>query len=184
MRQLSMKYVGSRIPVKHAEGVSVRNYREEDFEAMLDALVPLTVQRYTEKELNDVILKKPGVKPEGVFVAVVDGKLAGTATGYFHVQTETRQADDGGTLHMVSALSEVSGKRVGYSVCAEAVNYLIEAGCSYVDLTTDDFRLPAIVTYHRLGFRAVIDEPEMEERWNAIAEKLGIPALTKEAYRI
>ena len=183
MRQLAMKYIGGRITTEVSDEIRIRNYTPEDFEQMLDALVPLTVNRYEETDLDNVILKKVGVNPEGVFVAEVDGKIVGTATGYFHPAHDDKPGDNGGTLHMVSALASASGKGVGRAVCASAVNYLVDAGCEYVDLTTDDFRLPAIVTYMRLGFRPVIDDAEMEERWSALAEKLGIPAIIKEAYR-
>ena len=183
MRQLAMKYEGGKIGTAVPNDLNIRNYTAADYEQMLDALIPLTVKRYDENDLNNVILKKVGVKPEGVFVVEMGGNIVGTATGYFHLPHDDKPGDNGGTLHMVSALPSVSGKGVGYAVCAAAVNYLIDAGCEYVDLTTDDFRLPAIVTYVKLGFRPVIDDEEMEERWSVLAEKLELPVLVKEAYR-
>ena len=140
MRQLSMKYVGGRLPVRENEGYRIRNYCAEDYEKMLDALTALTIKRYTSEELDSVILCKKGVRPESVFVADDGNKLLGTATGY--------------------------------------------TGCSYVDLTTDDFRLNAIIVYTKLGFRPVIDDDEMQQRWSALAEKLGRPELIGEAWRL
>ena len=178
MRQLMMKYVGGKLPVSEAEGYIIRNYNEGDYENMLDALMALTIKRYERDELDSVILCKGGVRPESVFVADDGAKLLGTATGYTH------EADNGGTLHMVSALPEAAGRGVGRAVCSAVVNYLVGIGCSFVDLTTDDFRIPAIVTYAKLGFRPVIDDDEMQQRWSALAEKLDLPELTEEAFRI
>lgn len=183
MRQLAMKYIGNPIHISETESFKIRNYTSEDFEMMLNALIPLTINRYNAEELDNVILKHSGVKPESVFVAEADSKIIGTATGYTHEATEDKPGDNGGTLHMVSALPEASGKGVGYAVCATVVNYLLAAGCEYVNLTTDDFRLPAIVTYAKLGFRPIIDDEEMQERWSALAEKLGRAELIEEAYR-
>lgn len=183
MRQLSMRYTGGKIHATDAPEYTIRNYADADYEMMLDALMPLTLKRYTAEELDSVILKKPGVRPEGVFVVEMDNKLIGTATGYTHEPNGDNPGDNGGTLHMVSALPEAAGRRVGFNVCACVVNYLLGIGCSYVDLTTDDFRLPAIVTYARLGFRPVIDDEEMLGRWTALAEKLHLPVLTEEAFK-
>ena len=70
-----------------------------------------------------------------------------------------------------------------FAVCAAAVNALLEKGCVYVDLTTDDFRLPAIVTYLRMGFRPVIDTEETRERWERVCEKIDMPEILKEAFK-
>lgn len=184
MRQLMMRYEGGAITVPTPEGIDIRNYVAADYEQMLDALVPLTLQRYGADEIDRVILNHSGVRPEGVFVAEAGGRIVGTATGYTHEPDSEHAGDDGGTLHMVSALPEVSGRGVGLAVCAAAVNYLLEAGRAYVDLTTDDHRLPAIVTYMKLGFRPVIDDDEMRERWQKLETALGDPCVTGEAYYI
>ena len=173
-----MKYVGGRLPDAKTDGYSIRNYVESDYENMLDALMALTIKRYERDELNSIILCKGGVRPESVFVADDGEKLLGTATGYTH------EADKGGTLHMVSALPDAAGRGVGKAVCTAVVNYLVDIGCEFVDLTTDDFRIPAIVTYTKLGFRPVIDDDEMQQRWGALAEKLNLPEITEEAWRV
>lgn len=184
MRQLMMRYEGGALPVPENKGYAVRNYEAADHDGMLQALVPLTLKLYSDDELCSVIIRHSGVRPESVFVAVEDGRVIGTATGYTHESDGTRPADDGGTLHMVSALPEASGRGVGRAVCTAVVNYLLSIGCKYIDLTTDDFRKSAIVTYTRLGFRPFIDDGDMQERWAKLAAELALPELIKEAYRI
>lgn len=184
MRQLMMRYEGGALPAAKTDGYCVRNYMAADHDDMLRALEPLTLKLYSDEELDRVILMHSGVQPEGVFVAVEEGRVIGTATGYTHEAGASRPADAGGTLHMVSALPEVAGRGVGRAVCTAVVNYLLNAGCEYVDLTTDDFRKSAIVTYVRLGFRPVIDDEEMQQRWAKLAAELVLPEIIKEAYRI
>lgn len=184
MRQLMMRYEGYALPEPDYNGYRVRSYTPIDHDGLLQALVPLALKIYDEDELHRVILGHSGVKPESVFLAVEDGRIIGTATGYTHEIDGSRPADNGGTLHMVSALPEVAGRGVGRAVCTAVVNYLLGKGCGYVDLTTDDFRKSAIVTYTRLGFRPVIDDEDMHERWSALADELSLPMLTEEAYRI
>lgn len=184
MRQLMMRYEGAMLPAPEIKGYCVRNYTAADHDGMLRALVPLTIKVYRDDELDSVILKHSGVRPEGVFVAMEDGRIIGTATGYTHEPDGSRPADDGGTLHMVSALPEAAGRGVGRAVCTAAMNYLLSVGCGYIDLTTDDFRKSAIVIYARLGFRPVIDDEDMRKRWEKLADELAIPELIEEAYRI
>ena len=48
------------------------------------------------------------------------------------------------------------GKNLGYSLSLAALNYFRKKGIKEVFLYTDDFRLPAIKTYLKLGFKPVI----------------------------
>jgi len=41
-------------------------------------------------------------------------------------------------------------------------------------LTTDDWRIPAIVGYLKAGFHPVLYDEGMEERWRAVCDKLDI----------
>lgn len=176
MEQLEMRYEGGlMVTPATPEGLIIRNYEPNDFEQTLDALTPLTGKRYDARELDEVILLHEGVAQDQVFVAELCGKIVGTATGW------TR--GDIGTLHMVSALPEVSGLGVGYALCAAAVNRLLEKGCARVELTTDDFRLSAITVYTKLGFRPVIRNGAALERWERVYSRLGYESAVGEAFK-
>ena len=43
-----------------------------------------------------------------------------------------------------------------------------------VELTTDDFRVPAVVGYLRGGFHPVLYDEGMEERWRALCDMLNM----------
>ena len=90
MRQLSMKYVGGRLPVRENDGYKIRNYCAEDYEKMLDALTALTVKRYTSEELDSVILCKKGVKPEEKDIKITEEEEAVEA----EVESEAVEAEE------------------------------------------------------------------------------------------
>ena len=181
--QLSMRYQGKAIPFSPAPGVRLRHYEERDFSGMVQALLPLTKTPYNHATLEEVILRHRGVTTDTVFLAETENGIVGTATGYTHPADPFHPGDAGGTLHMVSVLPQAKGRKIGFAVCAAAVNALLEKVCVYVDLTTDDFRLPAIVTYLRMGFRPVIDTEETRERWERVCEKIDMPEILKEAFK-
>jgi mycothiol synthase len=167
MEQLAMRWGKSPLSINPSPpGIIIRTYAEADREALKDALIPLTEKRYDDTELNNIIIHKPGVRTEGIFLAEENGEIVGTTTGYFN--------EDGtsGTLHMVSVLTQANGKGLGRVLCQHAMRFLIENGCDEVVLTTDDFRLPAIKTYLRLGFEPIIKNDEMQNRWTTVLNSL------------
>jgi len=171
MQQLAMRWTKKHLPVialsqSLPPGVVIRTYKEGDKEALKDALIPLTEVRYSDEKLDEVILQRVGVRPEGIFLAEMNGEIVGTTTGYFN-EDQTR-----GTLHMVSALSKAGGKGLGKILCQHAMDYLVNNGCNEIVLTTDDFRLAAIKTYLNLEFEPVISDKDMQARWDKVRENL------------
>ena len=77
-------------------------------------------------------------------------------------------------VHMIAADSEHSGKKLGYEITAAVLRRMRECGFEKAELTTDDFRLPAIKSYYNLGFipDLSIDET-MRGRWEAIYKTFG-----------
>ena len=49
------------------------------------------------------------------------------------------------------------------------------AGYTRIYLKTDDWRLPAIKTYLKLGFIPFLFLPDMEGRWRDVCEKFSWP---------
>lgn len=106
--------------------------------------------------------------PDRVMFADVDGEAVATATAW-------HRPDDGperGSLHMVGRRSLVGAKGAGYWASLAALWRLRAEGCDDVVLQTDDFRLPAIVTYLRLGFVPQIVHPNQPGRWRAVFANL------------
>ncbi len=79
----------------------------------------------------------------------------------------------GGALNWVCGDPAHRGKGLGVSVCAAVTARLLAAGYEDVYLLTDDFRLPAISIYLRLGYQPFLFAADMEERWWAVHVQLG-----------
>ncbi len=79
----------------------------------------------------------------------------------------------GGALNWVCGDPAHRGKGLGMAVCAAATARLLAAGYENIYLLTDDFRLPAISVYLRLGYQPFLFAPDMAERWRAVYGALG-----------
>ena len=145
---------------------------------LLSALLIMSVIRSAgagiqHPAVNAVI---PQLVPEESLFIVWKGETpVGTACGYL-----TPEAGKG-TLHMVSVLASESGHALGQLVCAKAIEWLLAQNPPVIDLTTDDFRMPAVITYLRLGYLPVIDDEEMFDRWQQMFARLNVSE--KRAFR-
>ena len=74
----------------------------------------------------------------------------------------------GGALNWVCGDPAHTGKGLGMSVCAAVTARLLAAGYEEVYLLTDDWRLPALSIYLKLGYRPLLFAPDMEVRWQAV----------------
>ncbi len=81
---------------------------------------------------------------------------------------------EGGELGWVAADPEFRGRRLGEVVCARILCFFREAGYRDVYLLTDDFRLPALVTYLRSGWEPVPGCDDDRRRWEAVFNTLGM----------
>jgi mycothiol synthase len=80
-----------------------------------------------------------------------------------------------GSLGWVAASAAHAGRSLGRAVCGAAVSRLIAAGYRCIYLLTDDWRLPAVKTYLRLGFVPHLCAPDMHERWRDVCEQVRWP---------
>jgi len=113
------------------------------------------------------------VLPGGFFVIVhrSTGKIVATAMS---THKPTQLHPYGGELGWVAADPEHRGKGLGLAVCAQATARFIQAGYRNIYLLTDDFRLPAIKTYLKLGYEPLLFGEGMAERWESVYRKLGL----------
>jgi mycothiol synthase len=58
-------------------------------------------------------------------------------------------------------------------VVIAATGRLTTEGYSRVYLSTDDWRLPAISIYLKLGWKPLLFAPDMERRWLTVLSELG-----------
>jgi predicted dehydrogenase/GNAT superfamily N-acetyltransferase len=109
---------------------------------------------------------------DGLFVVEhkPSGELVATAMAT-HSPTDLHPF--GGELGWVAADPDHKGKGLGLAVCAAATRRLIAAGYQDIRLQTDDWRLPALKVYLKLGYDPMLYCDGMGERWRAILQKLG-----------
>ena len=75
---------------------------------------------------------------------------------------------ESGYLHMVCVLPEHRGKQIGHALNLAALRWFRDRGFKEVWLSTDDWRIPAIKSYLRLGFEPFYPDDSHRERWQAV----------------
>lgn len=135
-------------------------------------------------EYEKIVGEHIGYYPFCTYMICKDGEIASTCTAI----RDEKNKFNYGYLHMVAGDKQYSGQGLGYQVCLAALLKHKEMGCSGTWLVTDDFRLPAIVVYLKLGMLPVLTLEEQRERWINVlkninredlipyVEKLEVPA--------
>ncbi len=91
----------------------------------------------------------------------------------FHDRLEF--GSQGGGIGWVACVPGHRGKGLGLAVSAAATARLIEEGYRHIHLYTEDWRLPALRIYVKLGYIPFLYAPDMLERWRTICTQLGWP---------
>jgi mycothiol synthase len=110
----------------------------------------------------------PAFKPERVkFICCQDRPVA-TASAW----QQPANSEAVGTLHMVGILKAHAGHGLGAQVCLASLWQMKMEERHFAVLTTDDFRVPAIKTYIRLGFMPRLNHESHQQRWNDILPQI------------
>ena len=78
------------------------------------------------------------------------------------------QHPTGHSLQWVVAHSEHRGKGIGHAVISATTEVLSNYAPDYSYLSTDDFRLPAISIYLKLGWQPLLFDQDQKTRWQQI----------------
>lgn len=124
---------------------------------------------WDEESTKELFLAEPGVYQEGIFFLTAGSEYVATATDKHLPEPDT------GYLHMVAVAAGHRGKGLGRWISVGALMHMRDRGCRQAILETDDYRLPAIRTYLRLGFEPDMVEVDHPERWHEIVVKLTTP---------
>jgi len=144
------------------EGFVLRGYRSGD-EAEWNKLVA----EYCTTPFGEMIKRHRFFSPEAVKFVCIDDKPVATATAWGEENDETL-----GVVHMVAVAPEFRGKALGFVVSNAVLHQLKRKGKTAAALLTDDFRLPAIKTYLKLGFEPVIANEEYKNRWEQVYRRV------------
>jgi len=147
------------------EGFSIRTYQEGDdtaWEDLTEASLGFRLNFFESIRNNPFFMK------ERIFFICDGDKMVATAIAW-GVENEPLT----GYVHMVGADAEYRGKGLGYQVSLAVLHRMKEEGMQQVILHTDDFRIPAIAIYLKLGFEPQMTHESHESRWEKVKEILG-----------
>ena len=155
-------------PVEMAEGYEWRTYREGDEQGWLGIVNSCGMGPSTVEEVRRTLTATERFLPEGMFFAVTQGEAVSTATGYPAEKGSTAS----GQLHMVATKPEHRGKGLAKALSLAVVHFFAQRGFGEVYLWTDDWRVPALKMYVRMGFEPSYYEGADEARWAAVLASL------------
>lgn len=118
----------------------------------------------------DMLKEDPAFRPERVWF-VTDGSDIPIATA--SCWTTGDYPSTCSVLHMVGIRPEHGGRHLGQLVTAAAMHEAAREGFQKMALRTDPFRIPAIKTYLRLGFRPQIIHEAHIDLWKKILRDIG-----------
>lgn len=130
----------------------------------------IITESFREKFSYSIMTDDKFYKPERVlFVTDANDVPVATAASW----DSDDYPDDYAVMHMVGVLPEHSGHRLGLHVSLAAMKQAKKEGFARMVLRTDDFRIPAIKTYLRLGYMPAITHESYIERWTDIFIKIN-----------
>jgi len=150
------------------EGFYLRTFKKQDKKGLIEIFRLSGLAEWSDIEFEVV---KSSFLPNGFFVVVENDTEKIVATmGARH--TPNKFNPNAGDIGWLCSHPEFLGKRLGYAAAAAATNRLLEIGYTNIYVNTDDYRLPAIKIFLRLGFEPLMYNNGIEKRWNIIFNKL------------
>jgi mycothiol synthase len=151
------------------EGYRLRTFRSGDAD---DHFRLMRAAGFARWDLDQLASAMHTCLPDGFLVIehVRTRRLVAAAMAQHH-SSEIHPC--GGELGWVAGDPEHKGKGLGFAVCAAVTKRLLEIGYRTIYLLTDDFRLPAIHVYLKLGYVPSLCAADMEARWRAVCANLG-----------
>jgi predicted dehydrogenase/GNAT superfamily N-acetyltransferase len=151
------------------DGYRLRAFEPADEAGYLELIAKAGFAGWTPARLTEWIRK---IIPHGFFVIehIPTGRLVATAMATHHPRDGHPY---GGELGWVAGDPEHAGKGLGLATCAAVTALYIRRGYRDIYLCTDDWRLPAIKTYLKLGYEPELYMPDMAERWRIVRETLS-----------
>ncbi len=156
-----------------APGFRIRPYRPEDKDAYLQLREGSEFKGWNDSTLEDFL--KSHAVTDGLLLVeeTATGRLAASATAEHG--SLAGPVPFPGTLGWVMTSPEFRGHGLCPAVSCAAMRKMIGCGLKEMYLLTDDFRLPAVSVYLKLGWRPWLFQDDMPGRWKDVCGKLGYP---------
>ena len=164
--QLIMWYRRNNKPEKEIpDHCLVRSYQPGDEEAWLALLQQNAELGRWDRERLDGVLADTHVQ---LFV-----ECRGQIVACAGLNDKVRSEGACWEIGWVAAHPSFQGRGLGGLVTAAAMGQAMELGARPIYLLTDDFRIPALRTYLKLGFVPDESHPSYRGRWELIFDQLG-----------
>lgn len=149
------------------EGYVIRPYRPGD-EAGWAAVLTATgsLGQWDAQRVIRLLQGERHAVPEGSFLATWHGLPVATTCTVVGPNEEKPE------IGWVGVMPEHQGHRLAFHLCLACLRFLRDRGVRECFLLTDDFRVPAIKTYLRLGFEPEVTHESHPARWQKILAEL------------
>jgi len=122
---------------------------------------------------DEMMRSDASYRPERVLFVCFDRMPVATASAWYRPEW----GENTGYLHMVGTHSSHRGKGLGFQASLAALHRMAAEGRTWAVLQTDDFRIPAVKTYLKLGFEPLIVHENQPKRWKDVFSAIGRPEL-------
>ncbi len=170
MRRARLDNLQEPTPLPAGYAVRVLNKARSEDKNAVAALLARAFDdvAWTPERVHTALVADPNV-PTTYLIENANGELAATAS----VQFAPAELPHVGFLHWVGAAPNEAGNGLGGIVSLHVLRELRDKwGRTEARLSTDDFRLPAVRTYLKLGFRPLLTDETHPARWDAIAAQM------------
>lgn len=155
-------------PVRVPEGYTLRSFQEGD-DAHWERVMQESFQRSADKTRFGAMMRSdPAFRPERVLFICRDGVPVATSSAWHMPQYGERM----GHLHYVAVVPSETGRGLGLQISLACLHRMKEEERATAMLLTDDFRIPAIKTYLKLGFRPLMMHEGHRQRWPEVFERI------------
>ena len=155
------------------EGYIIRSYEPGDDAAWNRIIWEAFQEDNRERDFERTMRQNEAFQPDRVLFVCKGEETVATASAW----NSSRLAPEVGILHYVGTLLAERGRGLGLQVSLACLHKMISEGRRMAVLQTDDFRIPAIKTYLKLGFRPMLVHENQRKRWRDVFEQMGRPYL-------
>lgn len=151
------------------QGYSLRHYMGSADDACWEQIISESFsQRYPAGYFEQRLKTSDVFLPERVLFICCKGEPVATASAWHSPKFGMTT----GQVHYVGVLPGHQGKKLGYLISLAVLHRFVEEGFNDAVLETDDFRVPAIKTYIKLGFEPLLVDENQRQRWRDVFSEI------------